>query len=94
MAIFATPGGFVPYLGKMFGGAPLMSAETGYYLRSFLPTFLALILAATPLPKRIFARLPEGVRNAAGSVLMVLGLAASTVFLVAGSYNPFLYFRF
>lgn len=94
MAIFANPGSFGGYLGKMFGGAPLWSAETGYYLRSYLPTFAALVLAATPLPKQLFARLPERARQTAGSVLMVAGLAASTAFLVAGSYNPFLYFRF
>ncbi len=78
----------------MFGGAPLWSAETGYYLFSFLPTLLILAVAATPLPARLFGRLPERARGACGSVLMVLGLAASTAFLVSDSYNPFLYFRF
>lgn len=94
MAIFANPGSFWEYLAKMFGGAPLWSAETGYYLFSFLPTLLILAVAATPLPARLFGRLPERVRGACGSVLMVLGLAASTAFLVSDSYNPFLYFRF
>lgn len=94
MAIFANPGQFWEYLGKMFGAAPLWSDTTGYYLASYLPTLLILALAATPLPARLFARLPGRVKNVCGSALMLLGLAAATAFLVSDSYNPFLYFRF
>ncbi len=94
MAIFATPGEFWVYLSKMFGAAPLWSETTGYYLCSYLPTLVILALAATPLPRKLFGRLPDSVRSVCTSVLLVLGLAASTAFLVSDSYNPFLYFRF
>ena len=48
MAIFATPQYFIEYLSKMFGNAPLFNAMTEYYLISYLPTFIILIIAATP----------------------------------------------
>lgn len=94
MAIFANPGTFGGYLAKMFGGAPLWSDTTGYDLRSYGLVLLILAIAATPLPKKLFAKLPETLQSVTGSVLMVLGLATSTAFLVSDSYNPFLYFRF
>ena len=82
------------YLAACFGAAPLWSAADGFRLRSYAVTFLVLVLASTTLGKRAFDRLPERVRQAVTPVLMVLGLVLSTAYLVDGSYNPFLYFRF
>ena len=39
-------------------------------------------------------RLPEKLRGALGLVLTLLLFAASLLFLVGQSYNPFIYFRF
>lgn len=78
-------------LSGMFGlaGLPPVTAESVYYLRSFGPLFLLGILGATPLPKRL------GQKWTALEVpAMVLLLLLSTAYLVDGSFNPFLYFRF
>ncbi len=78
-------------IGGLFGGAPLVTGETLYYLRSYGVLFLAGILGATPLVKRLAQHL-------SGTVLEPAFLAAlllvCTAFLVDGSFNPFLYFRF
>lgn len=78
-------------LSGMFGlaGLPPVTTESVYYLRSFGPLFLIGILGATPLPKRL------GQKWTALEVpAMVLLLLLSTAYLVDGSFNPFLYFRF
>ncbi len=83
------------YLAAMFGGGSgLVSSTFLYYLRSFGPSLVILILCATPLPRRVFDRLPEKVRGCALPVLLLGVLVLATAYLVDGSYNPFLYFRF
>ena len=82
------------YLKACFGGAPLRSALDGYTLRSYAVTFVVLILASTTLGVRNWARLPEKARKVLTPVLMGLSLLVCTAYLVDGSYNPFLYFRF
>ena len=59
------------------------------------PFLMILVLAATTIPMRIAKQLIKQERRGAwlmgySIVLLVLSLA----FLVSGSYNPFLYFRF
>ena len=82
------------YLADCFGGAPLWSAPDGYRLRSYAVTFLVLIVASTTLGKTVWGRLPEKARKVLTPVLMALSLVVCTAYLVDGSYNPFLYFRF
>ena len=82
------------YLSSCFGGAPLWSGADGYRFRSYAVTLLVLVLASTRLGKTIWARLPERAEQVLTPVLMVLGLVVCTAYLVDGSYNPFLYFRF
>ncbi len=82
------------YLAACFGGAPAWSAADGYRLRSYAVTFLALILASTTLGKRGWRKLPDWARKILTPALMALGLVVCTAYLVDGSYNPFLYFRF
>ncbi len=74
-------------------GLPGVTAQALYYLRSYGALLLAGILGATPLPKRL------GLRIAGRApVLEILAMAAllllCTAYLVDGSFNPFLYFRF
>ena len=45
------------------------------------------------MPK-ISARLSPRIRGALGTALSVVLLAASVLFLIGQSYNPFIYFRF
>jgi len=82
------------YLAACFGGAPAWSAADGYRLRSYAVTFLALILASTTLGKRGWRKLPDWARKILTPALMALGLVVCTAYLVDGTYNPFLYFRF
>ena len=82
------------YLADCFGGVPLWSALDGYRLRSYAVTFLVLIVASTTLGKTVWGRLPEKARKVLTPVLMALSLVVCTAYLVDGSYNPFLYFRF
>lgn len=82
-----------------FGRLPLTSAESVYYLRSYGMTMLLGAVGATPLPKLLAGRLAEHPRTKAlFSVLepaaLVIILLTATAYLVDGSFNPFLYFRF
>ena len=91
----------VSTVGALFGAAGVSAVNTVslYYLRSFAAVFLIGIVGATPLPKRAVERLAATRTGAAVvDVLEPLALAAilavSTAYLVDGSFNPFLYFRF
>ena len=85
----------VRYLAALFGGGgSLVSSTFLYYLRSFAPTLAILALCATPLPRRLYHRLPERLRGFLTPALILVCLVFSTAYLVDGSYNPFLYFRF
>lgn len=84
-------------LGGLFGigGIPLITTETVYYLRSYALLFAVAIVGATPVIKTVAARL-DGTKL--GSVLepllLLTLLIVCTAYLVDGSFNPFLYFRF
>ena len=82
------------YLKTCFGGGNLWSAADGYILRSYALTFLILIVASTTLGVKVWNRLSEKTQKILTPVLMALGLIICTAYLVDGSYNPFLYFRF
>ena len=82
------------YLAVCFGGGPLWSALDTYRLRSYAATLLLLALGATTLAADLWRRIPERGRRMLAPVLMGAVLALSTAYLVDGSYNPFLYFRF
>ena len=89
------------YIGGMFGvdGIPIVSTEFFYYLKSFAVTIIIGIIGATPIVKRCVENIFEN--SKASKVLWVLEpiglvalLAVMIAFLVDGSFNPFLYFRF
>lgn len=79
------------------GGLPIASAEGLYLLKSNALLLILAALGATPLPKRIAKALEERCPKAA-ALLYPAALCAllliCTAYLVDGSYNPFLYFRF
>ena len=83
------------FLGVMFGKAPLVSATAVETLIFNLPLLVILTIGSTPLLKRVY-QLPrlKKVMPVIICVLAVLVLLISTAYLVAGGYNPFLYFRF
>ena len=82
----------------LFGGTGA-GVESLYYLKSYAVVLLLAVLGATPLPKRLLARLRKN--RVCGAILDVLEpivlvalLALCTAYLIDGSFNPFLYFRF
>ncbi len=77
------------------GGIPLITAETVYYLRSYALVFAVSIIGATPLIKATAARL-DGTKWGAilEPILLLALLLICSAYLVDGSFNPFLYFRF
>ncbi|MDR2356944.1 MAG: MBOAT family protein [Oscillospiraceae bacterium] len=85
---------------SMFAGADsLAGRESLYYLRSYAAPLIAAAIGATPLPATLIGKL--GRARAGAAVLTVaepLFLAALlvlvTAYLVDGSFNPFIYFRF
>lgn len=91
------------YIAAMFGfgGVPVISAEFVYYLRSFSFVLLAAVVGSTPLPKRMAEKVAASEKSVckwilavAEPVLLVVLLLLTTAYLVDGSFNPFLYFRF
>ena len=76
------------------GGLPLLSAEFLYTLKSYALLLVIAVIGATPLPACLFRRLGARLQNWLEIPALLLILALSTAYLVDGSFNPFLYFRF
>ena len=97
-AIFALEdfGQLGAYLKVMFGmgGVPLTDGTFGYYLTSYLPILCAAAVASTNLGRVLYGKLRPRAAQAVCAVLVILGLVICTGYLVDGTYNPFLYFRF
>ncbi len=87
-------GGLFTYLGVMFGRGPLCDAGTLYLLRSYLPALCCACIGSTPFVKEWYGRIPEKTRNILQLVLIAAALIVCTAYMVADTYNPFLYFRF
>ena len=87
------------FLKAMFcSGAGFVSNGVLYQLLSYLPLIVICVIASTPLMKKLYekmnAKCGEGVLLTVDTV-RILGLSAlSVAYLISGSYNPFLYFRF
>ena len=89
------------HIAAMFGGTglPMVTGLTMYYLRSYAVMFVLAMIGATPLPKMLFDKVnSHKIGNKVIAVLepiaMILIVVAATGYLVDGSFNPFLYFRF
>ena len=84
------------YLKAMFGfgGAGLLDSAFLYNLRNYLPILIIAGIASTPLAKNLWHKLSHKAKKVVLPVLIVLGLVLATAYLVDGTYNPFLYFRF
>ena len=78
-----------------FGGLPVVTTETLYYLRSYALLFVLGFVGATPVVKLAARKISA---TKAGPVLelltLVVLLLVCTGYLVDGSFSPFLYFRF
>ena len=94
-AIFALeePGQLGGYLRVMagLGGTPLLDGQALYYLRNYLPVLVCASVGSTPLPAKLWDRVEN---RALRLALPAAGLILCTAYVVASTYNPFLYFRF
>ena len=82
------------YIGGMLGVGdyPLVSTETLYYLKDYLFVLIIAIVGATNFPKYFVTKFKT--LQWLEPIVLVALLAVSTAYLVDGSFNPFLYFRF
>ena len=84
---------------SLFDFSNPVSAEALYYLRSYGVLLILAVIGCTDLPKRCAQWLAEkspvstAVQILQPAVMLVL-LFVCTAYLVDGSFNPFLYFRF
>ena len=78
----------------LFGGYPLLNRESVYYLRSYAVVFIVSIVGATPLVKTVASRIPKKAAAVLEPMALIALLLTCTAYLVDGSFNPFLYFRF
>lgn len=83
------------YLKTMFfmAGKPLADVETLYLLRTSFVLLAASAICSTPAAKERFRKI-AGTAQWPGLALMTGIFVLSVSYLVFGSYNPFLYFRF
>ena len=81
------------------GDIPIVSTEALYYLRSYGLILLMALIGATPLLSNRMQKLRSisignKVLNIAEPVFLIGLLCMVTGYIVDGSFNPFLYFRF
>ncbi len=88
-------------IGAMFGAGhhPFVSAEFWYELRNYGVVLLLAVVGATPLPRNLWKRFSDSsvgqrVATIVEPLALCVLLLVCTAYLVDGSYNPFLYFRF
>ena len=81
---------------------PFITTETLYYLKSYAVIYVMAVIGATPLIKNIIVNLNKHKQQTivswfivvAEPVVLIILLFIGTAYLVDGSFNPFLYFRF
>jgi len=88
-------------IGGLFGigGYSLYGDISLYYLRSYAVLIIIGIIGSTPLPKRLIERIksvPSGNKAIkwVTPLFVIVILILVTAYLVDGSFNPFIYFRF
>ncbi len=82
-----------------FGNVPLVSGEMVYYLKSYAVPLVLGLVGATPIVKNTVLKLSEKkytstVVTVLQPIVLLILIITATAFLVDGSFNPFLYFRF
>ena len=89
------------YLKAMLGlsAVPLISTEFVYYIKEYAVILIVGLIGATPLVKKTVTKLTDtkGIKVVVAifePIVLVALLVLITAYLVDGSFNPFLYFRF
>ena len=85
----------------MFGlsGLDLINNDTIYYITSYLGVFIIAIISAMPIGKILVTKIKENefgrrIINILEPIVQVALILVITGYLIDGSFNPFLYFRF
>ena len=87
--------GAAQQLAVMFGGGTLWNGDAVYYLRSYAVILLVSAVGSTPLLRDLAQRVEHTRAATVLEPLVTAGLLLlSTAYLIDGSFNPFLYFRF
>lgn len=88
-------------IAQMFGagGLPAYNKEAVWYMRSYAPVLVAAAAGSTPLFTGAVKKISQNDKGKTAvsilePVFVLVLLAVSTAFLIDGSFNPFLYFRF
>ena len=77
------------------GNVPVISKESIYYLKSYFVVILIGIIGATPIMKNIVKKEKiKKIVNILEPIYLFIILLLSTSYIIDGSFNPFLYFRF
>lgn len=89
------------YFSMMFGASGSFIDDTFlYFVETRALLLIVCILCATPFPARLFKAAEKRLKNhqtirwSLEIPLFLAGFLLTAAFLVSGSYNPFLYFRF
>ncbi|MBQ7219178.1 MAG: MBOAT family protein [Ruminococcus sp.] len=86
----------INYLGSMFSfGGPVIGNNALTLTVSYLPMLIIAGVASTPLGVKLYNKISSKAFTPALQTVYCIGvMALSTALLVAGSFNPFIYFRF
>ena len=83
----------------MFGTGTFINTETLYYVKSYSLILIMAFIGASPLLKNTVSKLDtqkggQGVIAIGQPIVMAVLLILVTAYLIDGTFNPFLYFRF
>ena len=74
---------------------PIITEESLYYFKSYIVTIIIGIIGATPILKNIAnSKKIHSIINILEPIFLLLILVVCTSYIIDGSFNPFLYFRF
>ena len=82
-----------------FRGVDLYNDFSTYYLKSYTVLLIVSMIGATPILKNIIQKINKNVTgqkviSTINPILNIVLLVVVTAYLIDGSFNPFLYFRF
>lgn len=71
---------------------PLYNLSSLYYIRSYIVVFIIAMIGSTPLMKKLVQKIKWSIYLE--PLLWIVLLVVCSAYLIDGSFNPFLYFRF
>ena len=78
-----------------FTEQPLISQESLYYFKSYFVVLMIATIGSTPILKNVFSKEKmQKITNILEPIYLLLIFVICTSYIIDGSFNPFLYFRF